>query len=246
MKILLLPIAMASGLSLNALAASQVIVHSPHTSETAVVKDAERLLQLATSPMLAQRTWWPGTIIAEPLASAAMHQRYQQTLSRLRDWAANERGDRAAAIHSVIQQLSTVQVTGRQFTALDPDWIRLHPEANRRLEGEYHLYTLQRPDTVTLMGAISNGGKVLWQPGRDTRDYLRGHARLSGADLNQAIVIAPDGATQAVPITYWNHHHVEVIPGSTIFVGFSPSVLPDELHDLNSHIVAVLTHRIPD
>ncbi|TPW40791.1 hypothetical protein FKM52_16515 [Mixta tenebrionis] len=246
MRISLFLTAMACGLTSDALAASQVIVHYPHTAAAAVVKDAERLLQLTTSPALAQRSWWPGTVIAEPLASAAAQQHYRQTLARLRGWAASEQGDRAAAVNAVIQQLSKVRVTGRQFTVLDPDWIRLHPEANRRLEGEYHLYTLRRPDTVTLMGAISNDGKTSWRPGGDTRDYLQGHTRLSGAEMNQAIVIAPDGATQTVPVAYWNHRHVEVMPGSTIFIGFSRPALPDELRDLNSQIVTILTQRVPD
>lgn len=237
---------LAACLSLNALADSQVTIYYPGSQQQAVVSHARDLAQLVASPALAQRTWWPGTVIAEPLASAAAERDYQQTLARLRAWAASEEGDRAAAIATVAQQLATVRVTGRQFTSLDPDWIRVRPEANRRLEGDYRIYTLQRPDTVTLAGAISGGGKTAWQPGRDVRDYLVGHARLSGAERNVATVIGPDGATQAVPIAYWNHRHVEVAPGSTIYLGFSRWALPDELRDLNQHIISVLTHRIPD
>ena len=235
-----------AGLSFNALADSQVTIYSPQGAPTAVVSHARTLSELLASPALKDRSWWPGTVIAEPLATAAAQQDYQQTLARLQRWAASEEGERAATIGSVLRQLKAVRVTGRQFASLDPDWIRLRPEANRRLEGEYSLYTLQRPTSVTLAGAIADSGRVVWQPGRDTRDYLAGHARLSGAERNVATVIAPDGTTQEVPVAYWNHRHVEVAPGSTIYLGFSSWALPAEYRDLNQHIISVLTHRIPD
>ncbi|URQ60536.1 capsule biosynthesis GfcC family protein [Pantoea alhagi] len=246
MKNILALASLLGGLAFNALADSQVTIYYPNASQTAVVSDAQTLSQLLASPAVKDRSWWPGTVIAESLATAAAQQHYQQTLARLQRWAASEEGERAAAINAVLQQLKTVRVTGRQFTSLDPDWIRLRPEANRRLEGEYSLYTLQRPTSITLAGAIGGSGKVVWQPGRDTRDYLVGHARLSGAERNVATVIAPDGATREVPVAYWNHRHVEVAPGSIIYLGFSSWALPDEYHDLNQQIISVLTHRIPD
>lgn len=246
MKNILPLAALIGGLSFNALADSQVTVYYPGSSQTAVVSHAQTLSQLLASPALKDRSWWPGTVIAEPLATAAAQQDYQQTLARLQRWAASEEGERAAAINAVLQQLKTVRVTGRQFTSLDIDWIRLRPEANRRLEGEYQVYTLRRPDSITLLGAIGGSGKVVWQPGRDTRDYLADDARLSGAERNVATVISPDGSTQEVPVAYWNHRHVEVAPGSIIYLGFSSWALPDEYQDLNQHIISVLTHRIPD
>lgn len=246
MKNILALAGLLAGLSFNAQAESQVTLYAPDGSQTAVVSHAQTLSQLLASPALKDRSWWPGTVIAEPLATAAAQQHYQQTLARLQSWAASEEGERAAAINSVLQQLKAVRVTGRQFVSLDPDWIRLRPEANRRLEGEYSLYTLRRPASVTLAGAIAGSGKVVWQPGRDTREYLAGHARLSGAERNVVTVIAPDGSTQEAPVAYWNHRHVEVAPGSIIYLGFSSWALPAEYRDLNQHIISVLTHRIPD
>ncbi|QKJ88939.1 hypothetical protein PMPD1_4031 [Paramixta manurensis] len=245
-KITHLLLGAALGLSFNACADSQVTVYYPGTSETAQVSHAQNLAQLLASPALTNRSWWPGTVIAEKMATVVAQQHYQQTLARLRAWAATEEGDQASAINQVITQLSAIKVTGRQFTSLDPDWIRLRPEANRRLEGEYSVYTLQQPDSVTLVGAIGNPGKTPWQPGRDIRDYLEGHDRLTGAERSIAVVIAPNGEVKEAPIAYWNHRHVEAEPGSIIYVGFSSWALPGEYQDLNQHIISVLTHRIPD
>jgi hypothetical protein len=59
-------------------------------------------------------------------------------------------------------------------------------------------------------------------------------------------VIAPSGQTRQVPIAYWNQRHVEVEPGSIIWLGFSSWSLPWGQSDLNDRMISVLTHRIPD
>lgn len=239
-----------AGLSLlstaGAQATAQVIVHAPHNGGQAELSQIADLAQLVTLPPLQANTDWRRTFIAERGASAVAQQHYQQTLGELRAWRADSRGDRAAAIDEVIRQLSAIRVTGRQFTSLDPDWVRLHPADNRRLEGSYDLWLQTPSDSVLLLGALSGAGKVSWQPGKSVRDYLEGHSLLSGAERNFVTVIAPSGATQQVPVAYWNHRHVEVEPGSLIWLGFSSWSLPGAYEDLNDRLLSVLTHRIPD
>lgn len=233
-------------LPFHATADSQVTVHYPKKRETVLVKHAANLSQLVTSPELVNKTWWPGTVITEDLATSVEEQRYQQLMTRLKAYRDESVGSKAAAISSVIQQLSAVKVTGRQFVNLDPDWVRLRSEENRRLAGKYTLYTLQRPYFITLFGAIGGSGNVSWQPGADTRDYLEKHPRLAGAERNIAVVIAPSGKTYHAPIAYWNHGHVEVEPGSIIYLGFSSWSLPGVYENLNQQIISVLKHRMPD
>lgn len=226
--------------------ASQVTVHYPDNQATALVSDAERLSELLASPALANRSWWPGTVIAEKQASIAAEKHYQQVMSDLRQWAQDEDGTQRSAIEQVIKQLASIRVTGRQFTSLDPDQVRLHPQNDRRLKGEYSVWTLYPPSTVMLAGAINGAGKVDWQPGKTVKEYLDDQQRLPGAERNVAMVIAPDGSVTEAPVAYWNQRHREVTPGSTIYLGFSDYVLPNNLQELNQHIVSVLTHRIPD
>lgn len=239
-----------AGLSLlstaGAQATAQVIVHAPHNGGQAELSQIVDLAQLVTLPPLQANTDWRRTFIAERGASAVAQQHYQQTLGELRAWRADSSGDRAAAIDEVIRQLSAIRVTGRQFTSLDPDWVRLHPADNRRLEGSYDLWLQTPSDSVLLLGALSGAGKVSWQPGKSVCDYLEGHSLLSGAERNFVTVIAPSGATQQVPVAYCNHRHVEVEPGSIIWLGFSSWSLPGAYEDLNDRLLSVLTHRIPD
>lgn len=249
-KTLLLLAGMAACASLTARADSQVTVHYPQQKDTAVVSHAQNLAQLVTSPALANKTWWPGTVIAERGATAVAQSQQQQLLARLRGWSAALRADdnaeKAAVVDNLMQQLGAMQVTGRQFAVLDPDWVRMRPTANRTLEGDYSVYTLQKPNTVTVVGLVENSGKTPWMPGYTVSDYLGERARLSGAERNVALLISPAGEVQQVPVAYWNRRHIEPMPGSTIYVGFSSWSLPGEFDDLNQQIVSVLTHRIPD
>jgi len=225
----------------NTLADSQVTVHGLNGLQ---IDHAQNLAQLVTHPAL--HTWWPGTVIAERGATAVVQQQQKQLLEEMRIWQADSGESLAATISAVIHQLSAVQVTGRQFTPLDPDWVRLRPEANRTLQSSYDLYTLPQPTQVLVLGALEHPGKEIWQPGRTVRDYLATHDHLSGAERSFATVIAPSGQTQQVPIAYWNQRHVEVQPGSIIWLGFTSWSLPWGKADLNTRMLSVLTHRIPD
>ncbi len=225
-------------------AASQVTVHDVPGKNTFQIDDAQDLSQLLTNPAL--HSWWPGTVIAERGATAVAQQQQQQLLADLRTWQATSGTSLAASIGAVIQQLSAINVTGRQFTSLDPDVVRLRPQDNRALQGSYDLYTLAQPTQIWVLGALSNPGTQSWQPGRSVRDYLSAHSGLSGAERNVATVIAPSGRTQQVPIAYWNHRHVEVEPGSIIWLGFSSWSLPWGQSDLNERMLSVLTHRVPE
>lgn len=240
-KIIPLLAALALSAAGSARADGDVTVHGVTAGH---LDHVQTLSQLVTRSAL--QTWWPGTVIAERSATAVAQQQQQQLLADLRAWQADSGASLAATIGSVIRQLSAVKVTGRQFTSLDPDWVRLRPEANRTLECSYDLYTLAQPDQVLVLGALSKPGNVLWQPGRTVREYLAEQDRLPGGERSVATVIAPSGETHQVPIAYWNQRHVEVEPGSIIWLGFTSWSLPWGQADLNARMLSVLTHRIPD
>ncbi|QCR37443.1 capsule biosynthesis GfcC family protein [Nissabacter sp. SGAir0207] len=247
-KRLLLGVSLSVGLAASALAQSRVVVSFPQRAETVTLEGANDLSELVMNPALAGQTWWPGTVIATPQATLKQQALKRQVLASLGALAAHYRADEdndlAAAVENLHQQVTQLAVTGRQFVTLDPDAVRIRPEWNRRLEGEYHLYTLPRPTTLRLFGLISHSGLTPFVPGQDTRDYLAGHDRLAGRDRNQVWLIQPDGTVQLVPVAYWNHRHVQPAPGSTLFVGFSS--LPRAYRDLNQQILALLTNRVPD
>ncbi|PLR31136.1 hypothetical protein CYR55_21270 [Chimaeribacter californicus] len=249
-KRLLLGVSLSVGLAASAFAESHVTVYLPEQAGSVTVDGARNLSELVMNPALFNRTWWPGTVIAAPQATVQQQAVKQAVLASLSALAAafrqDDDGDLAAAADNLHQQVSQLTVTGRQFVPLDPDDVRIHPEHNRRLEGEYSVYTLQRPTTVRLFGLVENSGPQPFVPAQDAKTYLDNHAPLAGYDKNQVWLIQPDGTTRQVPVAYWNHRRAEPAPGSTLFVGFSAQALPSAYRDLNLRILALLTNRVPD
>ncbi len=226
-------------------AESTVTVYTQSQAQPQVITDAARLADIVTNPALS-RTWWPAAVISTRQASAAEEQKHQQLLARLTEVAADEGGDDGAAINGLRQQLSAMHVTGRQFVNLDPDWVRLRPQSNVPLQGEYSLWAGPQPTTITLVGLVSSPGVKPFTPGRSVDDYLDDVSLLSGAERSYAWVIYPDGKIEKAPVAYWNKRHREPSPGSIIFVGFSNHLFSSTFDELNQQILNTLTHRIPD
>jgi hypothetical protein len=230
-----------STLQFSAYAAGNVTIYPQNQT----IKNVERLADLVTQPSLAN-AWWPGAVISERQASAAEEQQHQKLLASLSALAAGEDGDDAAAINGVRQQMQAIHVTGRQFVDLDPDWVRVHPRANVPLQGDYSLWAGVQPATITLVGLVSSPGAKPFVAGRSADEYLDGIDKLSGADRSFAWVIYPDGKTQKAPVAYWNNRHVELTPGSILFVGFKERLLNSDFEQMNQQILHSLTHRRPD
>ena len=230
-----------STLHFSAYAAGNVTIYP----QTQTIKNIDRLADLVTQPSLAN-AWWPGAVISERKATATEEQQHQKLLANLAGFAAEEDGDDAAAINGVRQQMQAIHVTGRQFVDLDPDWVRVHPRANVPLQGDYSLWAGPQPTTITLMGLVSSPGTKPFVAGRSADEYLDDIDKLSGADRSFAWVIYPDGKTQKAPVAYWNNRHVELTPGSILFVGFKERLFNSDFNDLNQQILNSLTHRRPD
>lgn len=244
MKIKSFALLLSLGCSLSHAAGTVAVYPASHQSPEKIT-GVDRLADLVTQPSLI-RTWWPGAVISERQASSIAEQQHQQLLARLVRFAAQDSGDDAAAINSVRQQLQAIKVTGRQFVNLDPDWVRVHPRSNVPLQGEYSLWAGPQPSTITLVGLVSSPGVKPFVAGRTADDYLAGVNTLSGADRNFAWVVYPNGETRKAPVAYWNKRHVELLPGSILFVGFSDRLFDSDFNELNQQILTSLTHRIPD
>lgn len=235
-------------LSLSAssvIAAGTVKVFMAGGEEAKTLTGAEHLIDLVGQPRLAN-SWWPGAVISEEQATATALRQQQALVARLAALSAEESGDDAAAINTLRQQIQALKITGRQHITLDPDVVRVSERGNPPLQGNYTLWVGAQPTEVTLFGLLSRPGKQPFMPGRDVTHYLDGQNLLSGADRSYAWVVYPDGRSQKVPVAYWNKRHVELMPGSIIFVGLDDSVWSSEPDALNADILHTLTQRIPE
>ncbi|MFQ2665486.1 capsule biosynthesis GfcC family protein, partial [Aeromonas caviae] len=82
-------------------------------------------------------------------------------------------------------------------------------------------------------------------PAAGLREYWKKLDRLSGSDDTGAYLISPSGKSEWIPVAIWNERHVEAMPGATLFVGFAPSVLPEQYKDLNTRMLTLLANRMP-
>lgn len=92
-------------------------------------------------------------------------------------------------------------MTGRQRVNLDPDEVRVTENGNPTLEGDYTLWIVAKPSTVTVLGLVSSPGQKPFTPGRDVASYLDEQHPMSGAE-KQLRMIYPDGRRQNVPVAY--------------------------------------------
>lgn len=234
----------------SAHAESRITVFYPDQASV-TLKNVPTLDSLVVNnPALQGNIWWPGVAIAEQNATRIQQQKQQQLLARLAALSSvlRQKDDAllAATVDSVRSQLAELKVIGRQLVPLDPDMIRLHPELDRRLSGEYQLYIAAEPRSVRLFGALAPHGKRDFLPGKDVSDYFTGLQHLEGAEHDTAWIITPQGDVQPVPIAYWNRRHNEMTPGSLLFLGVAVSALPEDFKDINEQIISLLTHRMPD
>ncbi|MBO9932843.1 capsule biosynthesis GfcC family protein, partial [Xanthomonas phaseoli pv. dieffenbachiae] len=149
---------------------------------------------------------------------------------------------------------SPINVAGRIHTNLDPDRVRVYIENNRPLAGEYALYVAPHDDKLSLIGLVNTSadvgeletsGKVVLRSGWSVEDYLSGRRLLAGADHSYGYLIGGNGKWRKVPLALWNRQHSEPAAGETIFIGFNPSVLPQDMSSLNDQIADYLANRIP-
>lgn len=233
-----------------AYAQTQVTVFYPNKAPVTLENVPTLQSLIVNNPALPNPIWWPGAAIAERDATRAQQLQQQQVLARLAQLSSvlRRKGDLllAATVDQVRLQIADLRIIGRQFVPLDPDWLRLRPDLDHRLVGEYQLYLAPEPSGVTILGAVAPHGKRDFLAGKDVSEYFTGLQRLNGAERSVAWIITAQGEAYAVPIAYWNRRHNEIAPGGLLFLGFAACALPEDFNSINEQIISLLTHRIPD
>ena len=120
--------------------------------------------------------------------------------------------------------------------------------------GEYALYGAPHDDKLSLIGLVNTSadvgeletsGNVALRAGWSVENYLSGRRLLAGADNSYGYLIAGNGKWRKVPLALWNRQHIEPAAGETLFIGFSPAILPQEMSSLNEQLADYLANRTP-
>lgn len=193
--------------------------------------------------------YWPVAHISTPARQKDIEYQQQAVLKDLSllatYWQQHDEAELAHAALQLNQQLQQLHLTGRFELPVDPD-ISLAPSgANPVLQGDYQLYLAPRRSQIYLAGLIGRPGEAPVLPAAGLREYWKKLDRLSGSDDTGAYLISPSGKSEWIPVAIWNERHVEAMPGATLFVGFAPSVLPEQYKDLNTRMLTLLANRMP-
>ncbi len=245
--------------TVGAAQAAQLTVKTPQQT-LAVVKQADgtRLIAFYQQVAFPADTNWRTALISDYASTKNVYAQAEQLRKSLAEletrWRNSGDGDLAISAWLMRKMLDQVDVAGRIATPLDPDRIRLNPRANRPLVGDYALYIAPLASRFTLAGLINTDadvaelktvGDVALQSGWTVRDYVLDRRFLAGANQDAGYLIGGQGTWRKVPLALWNQQHIEPAAGEMLFIGFNPSVLPNEFASLNDQIADFLANRIP-
>ena len=186
------------------------------------------------------------------LAAAWLHQPLLEEQTRLkvgvlfdlkmllRGSLLNNNPDLAALAERLIKDIEQLPITGRKVAQLDPVAIEVRFARNYLLSDGDHLIYPERPDSVTVLGAVKQKCTLPYQAMKETRDYLESCPRLAEAETDFLWLINPDGTYRRVAIAAWNRQDgIYAAAGSTILVPVdNNSDLPTP--DLNEQLAQFL------
>ncbi|AYH15252.1 capsule biosynthesis GfcC D2 domain-containing protein [Pectobacterium parmentieri] len=246
---------LVSGVAMSA----QLTVKSPQQT-IAVVKldDGTRLEKFYEQVPWPQNINWQTAFISDFATTQNVRAQGDTLLQKLAEletrWRNSGDGDLAISAWLLRKAISPINVAGRIHTDLDPDRVRVYIENNRPLLGEYALYIAPHDDRLSLIGLVNTSadvgeletsGKVALRAGWSVEDYLSGRRLLAGADNSYGYLIGGNGQWRKIPLALWNRQHIEPAAGEMLFIGFDPSVLPQDMSSLNDQLADYLANRTP-
>lgn len=230
-------------------AASHVVVETNGKSESITLPDDAHLADLLTHPNVPAATYWPTARIATAERQAQVDAERQALLHDLEmleyQWHNEGETRNAYAVRELRIELAAVKLIGRLPVILEPDWVRVRPEDNPRLQGEYRLVLPARPQTLMVLGLVNGNLRPLTKPGQVIADYIDTEC-LPAGECAWGYLVQNDGTIEKVGLEYWNRQHREADTGAVLFVGFDNDQLPENYRNLNSRIAHLLTNRIAD
>lgn len=120
---------------------------------------------------------------------------------------------------------------------LDLDAVRLKPELNPSLPGDYALRQLKRDEQVYVIGLVAPR-TVIFKAEQTVADIMAQTQIFDVADSSRVWVIAPNGEAHQVGYRLWNDQQTSLLPGSILFVGFNAHCA--SLQHLERDIVTLL------
>ncbi|HSK39304.1 MAG TPA: SLBB domain-containing protein, partial [Arenibaculum sp.] len=130
------------------------------------------------------------------------------------------------AVRALASNLRTAHAVGRITVEADMAALAVRPDLDIMLENGDLIMIPRRPLTVAVSGEVLAPASLQFSAGKAAADYIRDAGGTTrNADEGRAFVILPDGRSQPVGISFWNHRPVFIPPGATIVVPRDPAPL---------------------
>lgn len=124
-----------------------------------------------------------------------------------------------SSLQSFVNQLRTQPAIGRISVTADPSVLAAKPELDPLLEAGDVIYVPQRPNTIAVLGQVSQPGTFPYRAGGTMADYVqRAGGYSSTADESMTFVVLPDGEARRADNSWLSFDTQNLPPGSTIVV----------------------------
>ncbi|MCS4308797.1 hypothetical protein M2404_003159 [Rheinheimera pacifica] len=209
--------------------------------------DANPRLHEVLAPVALQSNWyWPAAALYQ-LNSDQPEQLRQQLLQQIAQLKQQNAADSDffTTMESLERQLASWRLAKRIAMPIDYDLARVRPEFNPRFDnGAYLLQLKQRPASVYLFGALSSEMTVTHRGAAAAADYIISAQPTPLADVAELILLQPNGKVQAAGAAYWNHAHIEAMPGAQVFIPLQSQLFSSQLDILNKRLLELASHRV--
>lgn len=174
-------------------------------------------------------------------------EQFAQEAREMERWVALEvdkgepvKAENVALARHVATQLRGIEPLGRIVVEADPAMLRSRPDLDVLLEADDRVVIPKRPLTVAVAGEVMHPAAVQFVSGKPAEDYLReagGPTR--NADSGRIFVVMPDGRSQPLSLSSWNHTVSTIPPGSIIVVPRDPK--PFDFLEFSKNIGSILS-----
>ena len=164
----------------------------------------------------------------------------QQIISHLQRIAAQD-ADLRVSSEILIEQINSWDIGYRELINLDYNQVRIEPEDNPLLSGNYELILPNRENRVRIEGLLFDSRIVDFTASDPLSAYIIPSSILSSANPSYAWIIYPDGPYKRVGYAYWNDEGTRLTPGSVIFIGFNSD--SEEFQTLEANIIKLISMR---
>jgi protein involved in polysaccharide export with SLBB domain len=124
-----------------------------------------------------------------------------------------------ASMQTFVSQLRSQPVVGRISIIADPSILAAKPEMDPLLEPGDVVYVPQRPNTITVLGQVSQPGNFPYRSGLTMADYIsQAGGYSSTSDESMTFIVLPDGSARKVQNSWFSYDDRSLPPGSTIVV----------------------------